>query len=68
MALSRLTITPPSIARNTSLASVLFFSGQRTAIPETQMPRLEKFAKPQSEMAQISPVLGSNDFIILPNS
>ena len=57
MALIRLTATPPNMALNTRRARVLFFSGHRTAMPETQIPRLEKLANPHREMAHIIPVL-----------
>ena len=57
IALKILTNIPPSIALNTSLERVLFFSGQSTAIPDTQIPRLERFANPQREMEHTIPVL-----------
>ena len=68
MALKILTKTPPNIALNTSLDNVLLFSGQRTAIPDTQIPKLEIFANPQSEIAQTIPVLASSVLMIAPRS
>lgn len=68
MALKILTNTPPSIARRTNLERVLLFSGQSTAIPDTQIPRLPTLANPQREMDVTSAVLASNVLNMEPNS
>ena len=58
---------PPSIALNTNLESVALFSGQRTPIPPTQIPILDKFAKPASEIDATIANLGSKLPINVPS-
>lgn len=67
-ALIILTNTPLIMDLKTRREIVPLFSGQSTPMPPIHIPILERFAKPQREIAQIIPVLASNVLSLEPRS